>query len=122
MSVKSKEILEHFESEEKNRDEVSGLMDHLAENFAEEIELLGQNKQDRLERHAALGKRIAEEIDRQADILIRRQDIVKDIKAKFNGSHPEPIVLNLKPTDVVFLTDKRPGRGLFGRKAARTVA
>ena len=120
MSVKSKEILEHFESEEKNRDEVSGLMDQLAENYSQEIEMLADNRRDRLERHAAMATRITAEIDKQADLLIRRKDLVMDIKEKLNGNHPEPIVLN--PADVVFLDGKPERQGLFRRRRTARAA
>ena len=113
-------IIEALKDEQKTKDEVSGLIDKLVESLSQEIAMLGDSKQDRLDRHAALGQRIAEECDAKADLLIRRKDLIMDIKAKLNGNHPEIIVLN--PTDVVFLDGKPERQGLFRRRKTARAA
>ena len=119
MQMDTKMIVEALKDDQKAKDEVCSLIDRLAESLSEEIDNLGQKKADRLERHAALGKRIEEESDAQADLLIRRKDLIMDIKAKLNGKHPEPIVLSDGEMDVInkMIEPKRKAGILsFGKK------
>ena len=115
--MKPQEIIDALSRDMKDKAAVSALIDQLLENYSEEIANLGDAKRDRLERNAAMGNRISDEHDKRADLLIRRKDLLMDIKAKLNGQKPETIVI---PADQLFIEDKRPAkrRLLFGRKAA----
>lgn len=126
MTMDRKAIIEALETDEKKEGELSELFDRFIATYSEEIGMLGENKMDRLERHKALGERIAKEIDAHVDLVIRRKDIAMDIKAKLHGNHPEPI--DLRIGEMVVFEDKRPGKGKpgktrflgFGKAEART--
>lgn len=124
MAVKSKEILEHFETEEKKKDRQKAIVGKIVVAIEEEIEMLGRQRIGRQERHAAALAAAMQECDERADFLIRRKDLMNELLADMNDINPGQIIL--MPEEVI---DKKPGRGkpgrrgrflVFGTKEART--
>ncbi len=115
MPVKSKEILEHFETEEKNKEEQKAIVGKVIAAIESEIEMLGKQRTARQERNAAALVAAMQECDERADFLIRRKDLMNELLLQMNGDHPGPIAL---PDEMVMIADKRPARGEPGRKGS----
>ena len=112
MAVQSKDILEHFETEEKNKEDIKAVVVKIVAAIEAEIEMLGEQRAQRQERNAAALVAAMQECDDRADSLIRRKDLMNELLLKMNGNHLGPILL----PDEVMAPDKKPGRGSPGRK------
>ena len=112
MTLTPKDVVEFINRGEKTREEICGVVDRIVASIEEEIAMLGNQRASRQERHAkALAASMAE-CDERADFLIRRKDLMAELKARMAGETEEisPEMLELPAPD------KRPGRGEPGRK------
>lgn len=116
MAVKSKEILAHFETEEKNKEQQKVIIGKVIAAIEDEIEMIGRQRNARQQRNAAALVTAMQECDERADFLIRRKDLMNELLLQMNGNHPEPIPFT---SGEMVIVDKKPGRGEPGRKKGR---